>query len=81
MYKVGYNMYGIEILRVHKEHVLFNYKKNRWKYYPTQYYTKIGQDLWFYYEYELNTIIGKREYICLTILKIVKELKIKLMLD
>ena len=72
MYKVGYNSYGIKILRIHSEFVEFNHITNKWKYHCTQYYTKVDNKLHFLYEYELNTLIGKRKYICK---------QVKLMLD
>ena len=81
MYKVGYNHYGIEIIRIHKEFVEYSYSHKKWTYYPNQYYILAEGKLWFFYEYELNTIIGERKYICKHVTEIVRLLKIKLMLD
>jgi hypothetical protein len=81
MYKVGYNAYGIEILRVHREFIRWNYRINRWQYFGNCYYTKYNKRLWFFEEYQLNSLVSEQQIKCMQAIRLAHKLKIKLMLD
>ena len=80
-YKLGQEIYGITILRVFPENVVFNYKRNTYKYFGTQYYVRHNKRVYFLEDYHIDKFVDNQKKECERILNIARSLKIKLMLD
>lgn len=81
-YKPG-TIYGIEILNIFSERVVYSLTQKKYKYYDAEYYVKgsrIGDipKTWFMEAYQLNTLIWERKQICKNAIHIRNEIIKKL---
>lgn len=76
-YNKNYDSYGIKVLNVFPEIIEKNHITGKYKYYPTQYYVKCNDKLWFVEACRINTEIAKRQYNCKIAIVIFNNLLIK----
>jgi hypothetical protein len=76
-YKIGYVIFGIRIINIFPERVIYNYITNKYKYYGTEYYISFKNKLYFLEEWQLTNLIDKIQHLLIqSILN-----KIELMLE
>jgi hypothetical protein len=81
MYKIGYSAYGIKVVNIIWDETVLNVN-NKWRVRFARYYVKLSKYKHIALdEYGLCSLLNERRYSCIRIIKFVKELKIKLMLD
>ena len=78
-YQISYEAYGIKVLNIFPQSVVYNHVKKKYDWYDTVYYIKYNNKVYFVQNYQMNTLINKRKLICQEVIKI--SLAIKLMLD